>query len=304
MSSDDSIAALHDQADADPAIAALMREAAALSGVDTDRAAECYLEVLKRCNTHLGAHNALERMAHRRSYGAWMNIGCVIDPRDDIFHFFARNAAHGNPIREYLSDGWRTLSELLLLMDAVDRPLTRVESILEFASGFGRFTRHLAKALPGKVTCTDVLPGANDFVRAQFGVQTMESTRDPDALGKLGTPRQFELVFVLSLFTHLPPAMWGRWLKALYALVKPGGTLVFTVHNERIARGQGVEFDQQGVFFIPSSESPSIPGHVYGTTATTKAYAEAAVRDALGVAPDLFRETTFWEGQDAIVVHK
>ncbi len=278
-----------------------MREADALVDVDAERAAQCYLEVLKRRNTHLGAHNALERMAYRQCYGAWMNVGCIIDPRDDIFHFFARNAAHGNPIREYLSDGWRTLSELLLLMDAVGQPLTRIDSMLEFASGFGRFTRHLAKVLPGRVTCADVLPGANDFVRAQFGVQTMESSRDPEALG---VPRQFELVFVLSLFTHLPPDTWGRWLKALYALVQPGGTLVFTVHNERRARGEGAVFNEAGSLFIPSSESPSIPGHVYGTTFTTKAYAESAVRDALGVAPRLFRDIAFWAGQDAIVVRK
>jgi SAM-dependent methyltransferase len=276
-----------------------MQTAIALESSGPEQAAQLYVEVLRQCNTHLGAHNALERMAHRQSYGAWMNINCAIDPKDDIFQFFARNAAQGNPIREYLSDGWRTLSELLVLMDSVGQPLTRADSVLEFASGFGRFTRHLVKVIPGRVTCADVLPGANEFVRAQFGVRTMESSYEPESLR---APRTFELVFVLSLFTHLPPKVWGRWLGALRAMVKPGGTLVFSVHNERIAQREGAVFDRDGLCFIPSSESPSIPGHVYGTTFTTRAFAERVVKESLGIAPIVYREIAFWSGQDAVVV--
>lgn len=297
----ESNAAFYDQVPDGPAIDALMYKANALESANPDQAAQTYLEILRHCNTHLGAHNALERMAHRHSCGSWMNLNGTIDPKDDIFLFFARNAAYGNPIREYLSDGWRTLSELLVLMDSVGQPLTRLDSMLEFASGFGRFTRHLAKVIPGRVTCSDVLPGANDFVRTQFGVRTLDSAYEPE---QLRSPKQFELVFVLSLFTHLPPQTWGRWLKALYAMVKPGGTLVFSVHNERIAKREGATFDADGLCFIPSSESPSIPGHVYGTTFTTRTFAETSVKDALGMAPILYREIAFWSGQDAVVVQR
>lgn len=282
-------------------IASQLASARLLEARDPLAAGDAYAAILLEDNTNLAAHNALERLGSPKSSSAWMNIDCTIDPRDDIFQFFARNAAHGNPIREYLSDGWRTLSELLVLMDSVGLPLTRTESMLEFASGFGRFTRHLVKVLPGRVTCSDVLPGANEFVRAQFGVRVFESAHDPDAIA---APRTFDLVFVLSLFTHLPPAMWDRWLKALHAMVRPGGALVFSVHNERAARREGVAFDGQGTFFVASSESPSIPGQVYGTTFTTRRHAEDAVRAALGSSPLLYKDTAFWSGQDAVVVTK
>ncbi len=275
--------------------------ALALEASAPEQAGEAYAAILRDDNANLAAHNALERLKSPLSSSAWMNIDCAIDPRDDIFHFFARNAAHGNPIREYLSDGWRTLSELLVLMDSVGQPLTRTEHMLEFASGFGRFTRHLVKVLPGRVTCADVLPGATTFLKSQFGVRTFESAHEPEALK---APRQYDLVFVLSLFTHLPPQVWGRWLKALHALVQPGGTLVFTVHNERAARREGVRFDDSGACFVQSSESPSIPGHVYGTTFTTRRHAEDAVRAALGAAPLLYKDTAFWSGQDAVVVRR
>ena len=62
-------------------------------------------------------------------------------------------------------------------------------------------------------------------------------------------------------------------------------------------------FDADGLCFIPSSESPSIPGHVYGTTFTTRTFAETSVKDALGMAPILYREIAFWSRQDAVVVN-
>jgi hypothetical protein len=118
----------------------------------------------------LADHNALERSGSRERYSAWMRVNCVIDPRDDIFRFFYNHPLACNPVREYLADGWRTLSELMLLMDSIDRPLTRTRSMLEFAAGFGRFTRHLAPVLPGRLTVSDLHPGSVDFLREQLGV--------------------------------------------------------------------------------------------------------------------------------------
>ncbi len=78
----------------------------------------------------------------------------------------------GMSLRDYFADGWRTLAELMLLLEAVDRPLLRTPRVLEFASGHGRFTRHLVKALGApRVTVSDVVPSAVEFSRATFGVE-------------------------------------------------------------------------------------------------------------------------------------
>ncbi|MBL8521977.1 MAG: class I SAM-dependent methyltransferase [Betaproteobacteria bacterium] len=277
----------------------LIAQARSLEARDPARAADLYWQVLGEQHANLEAHNALERLNARQRYSAWMRINCVIDPRDDIFRFIAGQDISRNAIREYLSDGWRTLSELMVLMDSVDRPLTRVASMLEFASGYGRFTRHLVKVLPGRITCADILPGANEFVHEQFGVRVLDSARQPESFH---APHAFELVFVLSLFTHVPPARWAAWLQALYRATQPGGLLVFTIHNERMAIDEGVRFHAAGTHFIPTSESPSLGGDVYGTTFTTRAWAERCVEEALGIAPLAFREHAFWVGQDALVV--
>jgi SAM-dependent methyltransferase len=249
----------------------------------------------------LEVHNARERSASPDSYGVWMKINCVIDPRDDIFRFFASHPLAANPVREYLSDGWRTLSELIVAMEGADRSLLKCRSVLEFASGFGRFTRHLVRAMPGRVTCADVQPGSVDFTRDEFGADGFYTPSDVQALR---IPGQYDLVFVLSLFTHLPPDTWKTWLEKLFGAVAPGGALVISVHNEARARELGVKFDAQGRHFIASSESPQLGGETYGTTFTTRAFIDREAAAALPGNKVDYREIAFWDGQDAVIVGK
>jgi SAM-dependent methyltransferase len=257
------------------------------------------LAALKANPADLDAHNTLERTRAPGSYASWMNINCVIDTRDDIFRFFANHDAAKNPLREYLSDGWRTLAELMIILETLDRPLLRFNRILEFASGFGRFTRHLAPLLPGKVTCADVMPGSMEFARSEFGVETIDTSHDPQALR---LSHGYDLIFVLSMFTHFPPAKWVPWLKALRGGLAPNGILIFSVCNEDTGRAAGLTFDDDGTHFIRSSESPSLDADVYGTTYTTRAFVEKQVRAAFGNAEFSYFTKAFWAGQDAVAI--
>ena len=262
-------------------------------------AARLFSSVLTLDPANLTAHNALERMLAMQRYSRWMRVNCVIDPRDDIFRFFANHELAKNPIREYLSDGWRTLSELMMLLEAVNQPLLQTKSVMEFAAGFGRFTRHLVKALPGRVACTEVMPGSVDFLREQFGVESFESSHDPAQIKLAG---QYELVFVLSMFTHLPTPMWTPWLLKLKRLVKPVGLLIFSVHNENVAIEAGVIFDADGTHFIADSESSSLDVNTYGTTYTTRKFVEDNARNVFGSEPLLYQPYAFWSGQDAVLI--
>ena len=279
--------------------AALIESADAVAADAPLEAAKLYAAAMRADPANITAHNALERLAAPQAYGRWMHVNCLIDPRDDIFRFFADHEIAKNPIREYLSDGWRTLSELMVILETLDKPLLKMDSVLEFAAGFGRFTRHLARALPDRVTCADVLPGSIDFLREQFGVKTMLSTHNP---GSMTFPAQYDLVFVLSMFTHLPASRWQPWLRALASAVKPGGLLVFSVCNEPAARELGLVFDADGTRFIGSSESPSLDVEVYGTMYTTRQFVQEQVEHAFGRGPSHYFPYAFWVGQDAVVM--
>lgn len=277
----------------------LLRRAATIEAEDPAGAGALYAQALRRDPACLDAHNALERLSHPERFSHWMRINCRIHPDDDIFGFIARSPGSTNPIRDYLADGWRTLSELMLLLEALDRPLLKTARVLEFACGFGRFTRHLAPVLPGRVTCADVLPGSVAFVREQFGVEAFESAMKPE---QVRFPDRYELVFVLSLFTHLPVPAWRPWLQALAGAVEPGGLLLLSFHNEQAAAEFGVAFDDSGIFFQPSSESPKLDANQYGTTLTTRAVIESEIAAALSLPIALYRERAFWVGQDAVAI--
>ena len=279
----------------------LVARAQHLEATDRVAAGALYFEALQRDSYNLVAHNALERIEDPRRYSSWMRVNCTIHAQDDIYRFIAREPWYTrNPIRDYLADGWRTLSETMQLLELLDRPLMKVASVLEFASGYGRFTRHLARVLPGRVTCSDILPGSMDFAREQFGVKTIESSFDP---AEIEFPQRYEVVLVLSLFTHLPLPAWQAWLRRLAGAVAPGGVLLFSVHNEELAREEmGVKLNEEGYCFLPHSESPSLSPENYGTTFTTRQLVFDQVRAALGVDPALYQPAAYWVGQDAVAV--
>lgn len=255
-------------------------------------------------DTMLAAHALIESHGLVGSFANIMGLDCTISAQDDIFGFFAGHPSSRNPLRDYLADGWRTLSELMLLLEAVDRPLLKTSRVLEFASGHGRFTRHLVKALGAqRVVVSDVVPGAVEFSRSTFGVAGFQSASIPE---EVRWPGQYELVFVLSLFSHLPRSTWGRWLKALYGgAVAPGGLLVFSTHGAKAAAFDSVALDDEGFFFAPSSESHAIDGQEYGTTFTTEAFVRQRIEEACG-AQSLVHSAPvhFWNHQDAYVLRK
>lgn len=270
---------------------------------DRDAATKALRQALLVPSTRLHAHNEIERFGLAGSFGEMMGLNCEISPADDIFRFFAGHPSSTNPLRDYFADGWRTLSELMLLLERVNRPLLQTRSFLEFASGHGRFTRHLVKALGcDRVTISDVVEDAVSFSRRAFGVQGFVSTAEPE---HLDWPARYQLIFVLSLFSHLPRCTWSRWLRCLHEGLAPGGLLVLSTHGVKAAKQHRVNLDAEGFCFMPSSESSAISPERYGTTWTSEAFVKAQIEQQIG--PDSlihYQPHGFWNCQDAYVLIK
>lgn len=268
---------------------------------DRAGAAQALARAREERDTVLAAHGLIEGNDLPGSFTNMMGLDCRISPQDDIFGFFAGHPSSRNPLRDYLADGWRTLSELMLLLETVDQPLLKMPRVLEFASGHGRFTRHLVKALGAKrVVVSDVVPGAVEFSRSTFGVEGFMSASVPE---QVQWPQRYDLVFVLSLFSHLPRATWGAWLARLWDMVAPGGVLVFSTHGTEAARRAGVALDGEGYFFAPSSESHAIDAQEYGTAFSDEGFVRARLAEHAGDATVLrFAPTWFWHHQDAWVL--
>lgn len=264
---------------------------------DTAAAAVCLRAALKLEPSCLEAHNLIEQHRLAGNFGEWTGLDCVISPRDDIFRYFANHPTSTNPLRDYLCDGWRTSVELMQVLEAHGLALSKIESFLEFASGHGRFTRHLVRLLPlGALHVSDVVANAVEFAKQQFGVDGFCSNSQPELIK---APRRYEVVFVLSLFSHLPPSSWAKWLARLMQLAQPGGLLIFSTHGEASAAREGVSMPSEGCHFVPSSESTALSADEYGCTYATEAYVRAVIRSALGKVEVRHFGAHFWGYQDA-----
>ncbi|THU05396.1 class I SAM-dependent methyltransferase [Lampropedia puyangensis] len=274
-----------------------------LSQSDFSAAAPLLLQARQEPSTRLAAHHLIEKHQLEGSFQEMMGLNCSISQQDDIFHFFAGHPTSINPLRDYFADGWRTLSELMLLLEKVNKPLSQTKSFLEFASGHGRFTRHLVKAIgEDALTVSDVVEDAVHFSTQTFGVKGFVSSTEPE---QVTWPSQYEVVFVLSLFTHLPLKSWSRWLNHLYQSVQPGGVLVFTTHGIQAQQRQRVEMDETGLRFFPSSESNAIEAQEYGTTFTSDAFVRSQIAQTIGIDQlRLYAPASFWNYQDAYIIGK
>ena len=258
-------------------------------------------KALSQDATNLAAHNLRERYRLRGNFADWMGVNTEISLDDDIFRFFVNHPTSKNPYRDYLSDGWRTMIELQEILDRHSLSVQRCGKVLEFASGHGRFTRHLARVLnKGELTVSDVVPGSVDFLRNAMGVKGFYSSTKPE---EVAVPEKYDLIFVLSLFSHLPATVWSAWIKVLHAALNPKGLLIFSTHGEKCASMEGVQLDSEGYRFFPSSESSALDGETYGSTFASVAYVKNAVTQALGTTANIATiPNHFWGNQDAIVV--
>ena len=264
-------------------------------------ASQCVEAALKIEPRSLKAHNFREKYRLSGNFSDWMGVESQISEDDDIFRFFSNHPTSTNPVRDYLSDGWRTSIELQEALDTCSMSLRKCTSFLEFASGHGRFTRHLSRVMTqNQLTVSDVVPGSVDFLVNTFDVKGFASTTDPLALS---LPGKYHVIFVLSLFSHLPTAIWRTWFKVLAAALEPGGALIFSTHGEKSALKDGVNWGPTEQAFFASSESTALDGQTYGCTYASLGFVKDQLMQALGSGVKVQTLAGhFWGAQDAFIV--
>jgi SAM-dependent methyltransferase len=226
----------------------------------------------------------------------------AIHPEDEMHLFLARHPSTRDTAEPaYYRSGAKMLWALQDMLRELGIELAGVGRFLEFACGYGRFTRHLVRVVdPSRVVGSDLYHDAVDFQRATFGVDGFYSTIDPDDLEIPGT---FDVIFVASLFSHLPEDLFRRWLDKLYGALAPGGVLVFSTHGPVCLEPKRV-IPPSGLLYHPQSESRTHSDEHYGSTYVTPAYVHAAVAALTGQPVELERPRGLFEFQDVYVVRR
>ncbi len=113
------------------------------------------------------------------------------------------------------------------------RDFDNVGALLEVGCGYGRIVRELRDRVPAsKIHVTDVIDEGARFAASEFGV-----TKIP-LLEEAGPEWSscFDLVYLLSVYTHLRRDMVEDNLRKVARVLKPAGVAVFTIHGEGSAR--------------------------------------------------------------------
>jgi SAM-dependent methyltransferase len=179
----------------------------------------------------------------------------------------------------YFEVGDSALHCIRCAMDAVGK--SRLERILDFPCGHGRVLRTLKHAFPeAGLTASDVDRKGVDFCSQTFGARGVYSDQD---LSQVKLEGEFDLIWVGSLFTHLPDPLWLAFLDFFVERLAPDGLLVFTTHGrwsaEQIRKDRSPlagsreaqlqmlrAYEATGFGFVGSGADQS-----YGTSLTTPA---------------------------------
>lgn len=176
----------------------------------------------------------------------------------------------------------------------------RLTSVLDFASGYGRLTRVLIQKLRrDQIWVSDIYPEAMKWQASTFGVHVFDSTTDPRRLDHRGV---HDIVFVGSMFSHLPAPLFHDWLARLYGFVGPRGVLAFSVHDETLLP-EGESMDATGLRYFRTSESDTLSVDTYGMSYVTERFvADAIARLTPGGGAWRRYPKGLYENQDLYVV--
>lgn len=224
----------------------------------------------------------------------------VIHPDDEMYLFLTLHPdTQKTPLKSYFISGDGMLQNLREMLNSTGRSLESTGSFLEFACGYGRFTRHLLRYMnPGRVTVSDVYRNAVDFQKATFGVDGFYSEFDP---GKLEIPKKYDVIFVASLFSHLPERTWRPWLKKLYNSLAKNGVLIFSVHGTSCMADPS-QMPRSGFYYLNVSESRLNSFEDYGTTYVTSDFVRQATLEETGTQVLFEISKGMWTYQDIYIV--
>lgn len=193
-----------------------------------------------------------------------------IDPHDEMYT--NGTSASAVPVLkkiEYFQTGANILKCLEDVLKDNGHSLKQIDSFLDFACGYGRFTRFLINKLDKKkITVSDIDKNAVDFCRRTFGVKAFYSEMDPQ---KLKHNEKYDLIYVISLFSHLNLQLWTAWLNRLYNMLNKDGLLILSTHGISCFDDQFAEISD-GFYFNKVSETARLSTEDYGGAVVTREF--------------------------------
>jgi hypothetical protein len=232
-------------------------------------------------------------------------VASAVHPDDHIFNFVISHPGFKSDtdrIDYYFADGARSARQLDEIIKAHFGNDCGKVRLLEFASGYGCVGRHLIHNSALDLTASDIHPEAIRFMKNHLGIAAIQSHSQPEMLT---LPHQYDVVFALSFFSHMPIATWARWLVRLVGAARIGGLVVFTTHGAASLKYLGnPTVNELGFHFQRTSEQKDLPLDEYGNTVALPPFVKTVIGTIPQVETVLTREGYWWDHQDLYVLRK
>ncbi len=98
--------------------------------------------------------------------------------------------------------------------------------VLDVGCGYGRIVRELRNTVPAdRIHVSDVIDEGARFTASEFGATQIPTDPSQEWDG------QFDLIYMVSVYSHMPRLAVADHLRRVESLLAPGGVLVFTAQG-------------------------------------------------------------------------
>lgn len=153
----------------------------------------------------------------------------------------------------FLRVGAQMCDSIQAAVAAAGTPVERMRAILDFGCGCGRVARHWRSSSVGSIPIKDERRRSEgpevygcDYNRdlvawCSDNLPAMRATTNQLAPPTPYVTGSFDLVYALSVFSHLDGSLQRTWLAEFRRLLRPGGLLVLSLLGERLRHRLGPE---------------------------------------------------------------
>jgi SAM-dependent methyltransferase len=147
-------------------------------------------------------------------------------PPSHLMHLVAAS----EDVSWFLDGGKQAASSLRAILATNGVALESLESILDFGCGAGRVLRHWEGLRGPALHGTDYNPTLIAWCEQNLPFVRFQLNGLGGGLGY--EDEAFDLIYALSVFTHLDEPLQFFWIRELARILRPGGYLFITTHGE------------------------------------------------------------------------
>ncbi len=220
-------------------------------------------------------------------------------------------------LRKFLAIGRHVFDLVTGLFQHSDKKL----SVLDFGVGCGRTSRHFFRYMNQyDIFGCDVDSAAIEYLSSE--VKFIDASVSGNKPPLKYDAAKFDIIFSVSVFSHLDAKAFSEWLEELGRCLRPGGRLIITTHgkhaldaleeegrvtqlnvDERLFNHEKFRFTEDGFLWVPQAAgSTDIDTSQYGISFVSRECVESMLPRSLAIKDYLVAYIGGW--QDAVILEK